>query len=792
MSFDPDTSGISPDEVDDALQTLWKGQSGAFERLLDRDDDGGSDIEAMFGGVVSKGLSHAPDAAPDIAGYEIIRELGRGGMGVIYEGRQENPPRPVAIKVIRGDCVADAQKARLFGREVQSLARLKHPGVADIYEAGTTNSGRPFFAMELVRGRSLTEFAASMPVDGPARSNSMRALLQVFVKICDAVSYAHQRGVIHRDLKPSNILVTEPGTGSGSGSATDVGPGVKVVDFGLARLTDPDVTDRVTTEAGQIRGTFAYMAPEQVHGEPADIDTRCDVYALGVLLFELLTGRLPYDIKRSSVGEVVRVICEAAPTRPGALNALLRGDLETIILKALAKDRDQRYQSADALRDDIARFLADHPILARPQSAFYQLRKLVSRHRVASTAIVAVVAVSIVGFVVSASLYVRADVAWRAEAEQRAVAEDVSQFLTQMLLSLDPRVAEGRNITVLREMADEASRRIDQELGDVPAVRATLQNTLGQVYRALGAYDEAERCLTASLERFRAIHGAAHAETLGAAHNLAVLRQDQGRMEDAKTLLASTLDGRRRVLGPEHAATLNTLNQLGVLYMEWHKPDQAEPLLREAVALRKKVLGEGHPDTLVSLNNLSNVLSNRGKYAEAEKMLRDLIVQQEAVLPPGHLDILVSKNDLAVALKNQGKLDQAEPLYREVLAGFQATLGEGHLDTLITMNNLAALLSRREAYEDSLEVSRQLVATAEQSLPQDSYYTAVFRGGYGRSLMALGRFEEAERALVRASNDLKETLGPDHVYTNMYTDMLIGLYEKTGQQDKLAGYRTEE
>ncbi len=790
MDSDVDGMGISPDEIDEALETLWKGRSGAFENLLQREGDGEAGVGSMFGGAVSTGLpAAATDETPSIAGYTVIRELGRGGMGVIYEARQHNPSRSVAVKVIRGGRLPDEQKTRLFEREIQSLARLKHPSVADIYEAGTTDDGRPFFAMELVSGTPLTQFIAELPIDARNQSDRVRMLLRMFDAICDAVSYAHQRGVIHRDLKPSNVLVAESGEGSGSGSAFDRGPRIKVVDFGLARMIDADVADPVTTEDGQIRGTIAYMAPEQIQGYPADIDTRCDVYALGILLFEMLTGQLPYDIKSSALGRSVQMICETPPTRPGTLNPALRGDLETIILKALSKSPDQRYATADALGDDIKRFLAGQPILARPQSAIYQLRKLVSRHRVASTAILAAVTVSILGFVVSAALYVRADRARQAEAKQRVVAQDVSRFLTQMLLSLDPRKAEGKNAALLRDLADQASQRIERELSELPVVKAALKNTLGQVYLALGMFDEAKRHLTESLSTFQLFHGDEHIATLGAAHNIGVLRQDQGRMDEAKTLLESVLERRQRVCGVDHPDTLATLNQLGVLNMEWHKLDRAESLLRDVVARRQEVLGDTHPDTLVSMNNLSNVLSKYHKYIEAEKMLRDLLVLQEATLPAGHLDILVSKNDLAVALKSQRKLDEAEPLYREVLAGFQETLGDGHLDTLITMNNLAGLLFNRGALEESANLSRKMVGEAENHLPVDSYYTAVFRGGYGRSLMALKHYAEAQRQLKRSTDDLRTALGAEHVYTRLYSDLLLELYRETGQLGKAAQLR---
>jgi len=801
---DADKSSVSPDEVDDALETLWKGRSKAFERLLERSGSGDPAFGELFGGLVAKGLPDpAKETAPTVAGYTIVGELGRGGMGVIYEAQQHHPPRLVALKVIRSGLLPHGQQVKLFEREIQSLARLKHPNIAAIHDAGMTDDDRPYFAMELVRGQTLVEFVRTLPADGRGSSEKIGLVLRLFECICDAISYAHQRGVIHRDLKPSNILVTDKEEGSGSGSSANPGARIKVLDFGLARLTDADIEITTSADAGQIRGTLAYMAPEQIQGDPADIDTRSDVYAMGVLLFELLTGRLPYDIKHSSMGRVIRTICDTPPTRPSALSPALRGDLETILLMALAKDRGHRYQSAVALGEDIGRFLANQPILARPQSAIYQLRKLIARHRVASLSVFTTVLVAVVGFLVSATLYVRADAALQAEAAQRAiaekeramaqkqeaVAEEVSAFLTNMLLSLDPRNAEGKDITVLGELADQASQRIRTELAGQPDVQAAMENTLGKVYLELGRYDDADTHLTTALESLRELYGDDHPGALTAAHLLGRLRQDQGRLDDAKALFTSTLEKQRRVLGEDHRDTLTSLNSLGVLYVEQHELADAERLLREAVARRQQTLGESDPDTLISLNNLSNAVSLQGKYAEAEAMLRELLVGQQAVLPEGHLDILVSQNDLAVALKEQGKLDEAESLYRQVLAGFQRVLGGGHMDTLITMNNLANLLSSRKAYEAAGALYKDLVETAETALPPGSYYTAVFRGGYGNTLVSLGEKDEAERQLVKSAHSLRQSLGPNHTYTRMYTDALFTFYEKTDQSEKAEALR---
>ena len=486
-----------------------------------------------------------------IGSYRIIRILGQGGMGVVYEAEQDRPHRRVALKVILRGCALDEHNVRQFQREVQALALLKHPGIANIYDAGRTAEGEDYFAMELVAGVPFSSFIENQFSGLPANHADLRFRLSIFRKICSAIAYAHQRGVIHRDLKPSNIMIIED---AGDSGITDesLQAEIKILDFGLARIiNESEATATRLTESGQLKGTLPYMSPEQFRGISEEIDVRSDVYALGVILYQLLTGRLPYDILRVSITEAVRVICEDSPMPMGktmaagrtaskARSGRIDRDLETIVRHALEKSPARRYQSAAALSEDVERYLTDQPIIARPPSTAYQLGKMIVRHKTAFasalTIVLLLVGFSIVTLIQSRRIARERDkavtaerlqsqerdkaiAAGKAEQEQRLKAESslvransaekkavneaesakqVTNFLVDLFKNSDPDESKGETI-MAREILDKGASRIKSELRAQPLIQAKMLDVMGNIYLNLGLYKQSVPLLEEAL-----------------------------------------------------------------------------------------------------------------------------------------------------------------------------------------------------------------------------------------------------------------------------------------------------
>jgi tetratricopeptide (TPR) repeat protein len=759
-----------------------------------------------------------------IGRYRIVRLLGEGGMGTVYEAEQDSPRRNVALKVLKGG-LGSPELLWRFEHESRALGRLQHPGIAQIFEAGTADNGsgpQPYFAMELVRGESLLQYAE-------AHQLSTRERLQVMVRICDAVHHAHQCGIIHRDLKPVNILVAENGQ-------------PKILDLGVARVTDNEMHVTRQTDLGQLVGTLAYMSPEQVLADPLALDTRSDVYALGVILFELLAGRMPYKISRQ-LHEAVRTIREEDPAPLSSISRTYRGDIETIARKALEKDRARRYSSAAELAADIQRYLRDEPITARRPRVTYQLQKFARRNRAVVTGIAAVFVVLVLGIIASTWEARRARLAQQAAlgerdraaaAEQatarerdralsaervatrernRAVAAEanavqernhavsekqradnesasakvVSDFLQNDLLAQASADAQARPETKpdpdlkVRTALDRAAARIDGKFDQQPLVEASIRQTIGNTYQNLGLYPEAERQLLRALSVRTAALGGSHRETLRTMGELAGMYLYEGKYSQAEPMINKVLEVQRRVQGDQHPDTLRTMTGLAALYRNQGKYAQAEPLYTKVLEVSRRMLGEEHPDSLNTMNELALVYQGQGKYAQAEPLFVKFQEACRRKLGEEHPDTLTGMNNLALLYHHQGKYAQAETLYSKVLEVRRRVLGEEHPKTLISMINVAALYFTEEESEKAEPLYSRALEISRRVLGEDHPFTLNTLTHLAELKLYQGKYQEAEASFAKALEVSQRELGEDHPQTLNNVSHLAELYLSQGR-----------
>ncbi|MCP3916466.1 MAG: serine/threonine protein kinase [bacterium] len=668
-----------------------------------------------------------------VGSYEIVRTIARGGMGIVYEAVQQNPRRRVALKMLLGGVLESV--ARRFRHEAAILARLHHPAIAQVYEAGLhgpETASTPYFAMEYVEGsRDIVSYAAEQGL-------SLRRRLQLFNEVSEAVHYGHEHGVIHRDLKPSNILV------DGQGHA-------KVIDFGVARSTNADLTlQTLATRTGELVGTLWYMSPEQLEGNSDAIDPRCDVYALGIVLYHLLCGRHPYDLEGASMATVAHVIRDVAPTDPRRAAPGLPEELCWITLRALEKERERRYPSASALAADIDCFLEHEPVLAGPPSAVYRLRKFVRRHRVLVGTVAVVLVALLSGVVIATSGLVRA-------ADEADKFKAISSIMTEVLVAVQVD-REGRQVTVA-ELLDRAAAELGEPLDGRPEVEAALRLALAESYASLALHAETEEQAQLAVELLDAV-GVDDPNRLRALSVLveALLNQDDA--DRAQPLIRSGLDATRH-LDPAHPLVLAFRGaECKVLRRRGHYAE-ALAVLRELHATASGALGPRAPETLELLTLITATARNLAPDGVAESYSRELVAARLETDGPEDYRTLEAKLALATLLVQLDELDEADELYAEALNPMIRLFSDKHPRVLTALNEMAVLHLKRGEHAQAISILEEVVAVREKRDGPEHNATLIAKGNLGtaRTAIAVDGGIELQREVYETRRRL---WGPDH------------------------------